>query len=179
MRARLASSLILVFALALPALAQDRRGAPSLDRVLPHVRQTVPGRFYDAEGPFFGPNGRATYRIKWMTPDNRIIWFSVDAQSGQIVGGTPMGPPPPRFRDDAPRRNNWQDNGGGGQGGWGSQGGNPGGNQGNQGGGWGGRGGQGGGQAGGGQGGSGQGGGHGSGDRGGNRGGGRHRPNGG
>ncbi|MDR3527163.1 MAG: hypothetical protein P4L57_07760 [Rhizomicrobium sp.] len=81
--------MICVFALAVAASAQTRRGGSSLDRVLPHIRQTVPGTFYDAEGPFLSPNGQATYRIKWMTPDGRIIWFAVDASSGQIMGGAP------------------------------------------------------------------------------------------
>ena len=111
----------MMVALALPALAQDRRGG-SLDRVLPHVRQTVPGKFYDAEGPFFGSDGRPTYRLKWMTPDNRIIWFSVDAQTGQVIGGAPSGPPPARARQDgyqAPPRGNWPDE----RNNWGSRGG--------------------------------------------------------
>jgi hypothetical protein len=122
MRARWLISL-LMFALAFPALAQDRRGG-SLDRVLPHVRQTVPGTFYDAEGPFFGSDGQATYRLKWMTPDGRIIWLNVDAQNGRVLGGAPSQAPRGRYRDDGDRdvgsrpRNNWQDNGGG----WGDRG---------------------------------------------------------
>ncbi len=190
-RLALLASLALMFALALPALAQDRRGG-SLDRVLPHIRQSVPGTFYDAEGPYFGSNGRATYRIKWMTPDNRIIWFSVDASTGQVLGGPP-GPPPGRYRQEDDRsgwgHNAWPnrgpngpgDNDDGGQGNWsnrgrdrgdnhgGNQGGGWGNGNGDQGGGWGGRGGR-GGDRGGDRGRGGQGG-HG-GD---NRGGGRHR----
>jgi hypothetical protein len=125
---------LLMFALAFPGLAQDRRGG-SLDRVLPHVRQSVPGTFYDAEGPFFGPDGQASYRLKWMTPDGRIIWFSVDAQNGRVLGNVPSGSSRGRPRDDGDRgsgwgsspRNNWQDNGRGGwgdrdgQGGWGDR----------------------------------------------------------
>jgi hypothetical protein len=110
MRARYLGSLLLIFALAAPALSQsqDRRGG-SLDRVLPHVRQSVPGTFYDAEGPFFGDDGKPTYRLKWMTPDNRIIWFSVDAQSGRVLDRPPSGPPQSRSRggDERPR-NDWQ-----------------------------------------------------------------------
>jgi hypothetical protein len=110
MRARWIGSLLLLFALALPALGQDRRGG-SLDRILPQVRQTVPGNFYDAEGPFFGANGRATYRLKWMTPDGRIIWFSVDASTGQVLGGGP--PVRPRDSDRSGwGHNSWQNNGG-------------------------------------------------------------------
>jgi uncharacterized membrane protein YgcG len=107
MRARWICSFLLMFALAFPALAQERRGANSLDRVLPHIRQTVPGTFYDAEGPFPGPNGRLAYRLKWMTPDGRIIWFSVDAQSGQVIGGMPGGPPPGRYRDNSAGQGSW------------------------------------------------------------------------
>jgi len=133
MRARVLGSLVLLFALALPALAQDRRGAPSLDRVLPQIRRSVPGTFYDAEGPFLSPDGRASYRIKWMTPDGRIIWFAVDARSGRVLGGAWGGPPSSRGRDDDGRGgwgnnpNNWRqdddrgnDWGNGGGTGWGN-----------------------------------------------------------
>jgi len=90
MRARVVSSLVLLLlALASPAHAEDRRGqnASSLDRILPQIRQHTPGTFYDAEGPFLGPDGTTRYRLKWMTPDGRIIWFDVDARSGRTLGG--------------------------------------------------------------------------------------------
>jgi Predicted membrane protein len=108
MRARLVSFLMGV-ALVIPAAAADRRGGESLDRVLPQVRHAVPGTFYDAEGPFFSPDGQPSYRLKWMTPDGRLIWFSVDARSGQILHGVPgmsdprSGPPRGNFRDE----NSW------------------------------------------------------------------------
>jgi len=125
MRARLVSLVLCVLALFAPASAADRRGGPSLDRVLPQIRQTVPGTFYDAEGPFLSPDGQATYRIKWMTPDGRIVWFLVDARSGQVLGGAPYTAspsyrrdedyrPPPREdfrRDEPPPRYGNQDNG--------------------------------------------------------------------
>jgi len=108
MRARLVCMFLLLFALAFPALAQDRRGG--LDRILPRVSRTVPGTFYDAEGPFMTPDGRATYRIKWMTPDGRVIWLTVDANTGQVMGGVPPSPPS-RFRNDdfsdRDRGNSW------------------------------------------------------------------------
>jgi|GEM_PF-1212679 len=122
MRARLVSFLFCVLALASAASAEDRRGgSPSLDRVLPHIRNSVPGKFYDAEGPFFSPDGQATYRIKWMTPDGRLVWFTVDARSGQIVGGAPASnsysPPPERNRQQedrsTPPRGNFRDDGNG------------------------------------------------------------------
>ncbi|MDE2492924.1 MAG: hypothetical protein KGL97_03380 [Alphaproteobacteria bacterium] len=87
MRAHVVSGLLLLMALAFPAHAADRRGdgAPSLDRVLPEIRRHTPGTFYDAEGPLSGPGGREVYRIKWMTPDGRIIWFDADARTGRIL----------------------------------------------------------------------------------------------
>lgn len=152
MRARLLSILLMMFALAVPGLAQDRRGGSSLDRVLPQIRHSVPGTFYDADGPFLGSNGQATYRIKWMTPDGRMIWFYVDARSGQVLGGAPSGRyREDRYRDDydrsgqgswgggAPPRSDWRrdDGGRGTWGDWGGRGGDD--NRGQ--GGWGGRGG--------------------------------------
>ena len=88
MRARVISSLLLLFALASPAFAAGRQaeGRPSLDRLLPEIRRHTPGTFYNAEGPFIGSDGQARYRIKWMTPEGRIIWFEVDAQRGHILG---------------------------------------------------------------------------------------------
>jgi len=149
MRARVIFCLFAFAALAFPGLAEARRGAPSLDRVLPQIRRATPGTFYDAQGPFVGPNGQPAYRIKWMTPEGRIIWFYVDARTGQALGagGQFPGPNPyaqpnyPRFRDG---------------GGWGDESGRW-----NRGGGWNGRS-------------DGRGGDHG-GDRGGDRGGGRGR----
>ncbi len=112
MRARFVSIMICVFALAFPALGENRRGGPSLDRVLPHIRQSVPGTFYDAEGPFLSPDGQTTYQIKWMTPDGRIIWFAVDARNGQIVGAAPLRAPDRYRRDEDNRgwpRSNFRD----------------------------------------------------------------------
>ena len=99
MRARVFFALLMFVTLAGSALADDRRDALSLDRVLPEIRRSTPGTFYDAEGPFFTPDGQARYRIKWMTPDGRIIWFEADARTGRVVGGGGF-MPPPHFRDD-------------------------------------------------------------------------------
>ena len=68
------------------ALSQEMRGPQSLDRILPQIRRGHPGTFYDAEGPWPGPNGQSRYRITWMTPDGRIIWFDADARTGHILG---------------------------------------------------------------------------------------------
>jgi hypothetical protein len=109
---------------------------PSLDRILPGIRQRHPGKFYDAQGPWRGPDGQYRYRLKWMTPDGRIVWFDADARTGRVLGPDapprpdprgdfrrPDGPPrsdmrnDPRFRDDGPvpddrgwmRDNRWRD----------------------------------------------------------------------
>jgi hypothetical protein len=68
MRARILSGLFLLAALAAPALAAGRpmAGEPSLDRVLPEIRRHMPGHFYNAIGPFVGPDGGVRYRVKWM-----------------------------------------------------------------------------------------------------------------
>lgn len=152
MRARVWCVLLMLGALAFPALAQSRGGVPSLDRVLPQIRRTTPGTFYDAEGPFFTPDGQAAYRIKWMMPDGRIIWFYADARTGRIMGmGGRLPPLDGRYRETYPGGHfrGWPppDYGGGRDGGQG--GGWGGGWGGSQGGGWnGGHGGQGGGHRG-------------------------------
>jgi hypothetical protein len=87
-----------------------------LDRILPAVRNGRAGRFFDAEGPFPDADGGYHYRIKWLTPQGRVIWLDADARSGRILGTArsdwreqgppPVGyyngygppPPPPRFR---------------------------------------------------------------------------------
>jgi hypothetical protein len=70
------------------ACAEDwhARDGQQLDRILPQIRRTHPGRFYDAEGPWPGPDGQMRYRIKWMMPDGRIVWFDADARSGRLLG---------------------------------------------------------------------------------------------
>ena len=57
-----------------------------LDRILPEVRRSHPGRFYDAEGPFSGPDGQMHYRLKWMTPEGRVLWFDANARTGHVLG---------------------------------------------------------------------------------------------
>ncbi|HUO92969.1 MAG TPA: hypothetical protein VMU22_08600 [Rhizomicrobium sp.] len=70
-----------------------------LDRILPNVRAGRPGRFYDAEGPFPDGYGGYHYRIKWLTPEGRVIWLDTDARSGRVLGQArgdwrQQGPPP-------------------------------------------------------------------------------------
>ena len=76
-----------------PVAAQDEYArAPygtevqPLDRILPTIRSGRPGRFYDAEGPFLDPDGGYHYRVKWLTPDGRLIWLDTDARSGRVLG---------------------------------------------------------------------------------------------
>jgi hypothetical protein len=69
---------------------------PSLERILPQIRERHPGKFYDAEGPYRGSDGQWRYRLKWMTPDGRIVWFDADARTGRVLG--------PDFDARGPRR---------------------------------------------------------------------------
>jgi hypothetical protein len=73
---------------AMPAYAQGRsmpRGdVQTLDRILPGIASRYPGTFYDAEGPFPDVNGTPHYRLKWMTPEGRIIWLDTDARTGRV-----------------------------------------------------------------------------------------------
>ncbi len=66
----------------------------SLDRILPSIRRSHPGTFYDAEGPVPAPDGSYRYRLKWMTPDGRIVWLETDARTGRVLGvqGARSGP---------------------------------------------------------------------------------------
>lgn len=90
--------LVLLFALLIaggtPAFAasrgdRDRAHASDvmpLDQILPQIRSNHPGRFYDADGPFPDGRGGLHYRLKWMTPQGRIIWLETDARTGRVVG---------------------------------------------------------------------------------------------
>jgi hypothetical protein len=92
---------------ALPASAQGRplpRGdVRTLDRILPGISNRYPGTFYDAQGPFPDANGALHYRLKWMTPEGRIIWLDTDARTGRVFSvqqGYPRRDPyeaPPRY----------------------------------------------------------------------------------
>jgi len=83
---------VVLLALASPALAQGRHALPfgynvqPLDRILPGIRSGRPGRFYDAEGPFADAVGGWHYRIKWLTPEGRIVWLDADARTGRVFG---------------------------------------------------------------------------------------------
>ena len=72
----------LSFALVAPASAQRMADGETLDRILPDIRAAHPGRLSDAE-PWTDDNGRTHYRIKWMTPEGRILYFDADARTGR------------------------------------------------------------------------------------------------
>jgi hypothetical protein len=90
---------LLVAALAIglsgPVSAQGRRmedrapGVQPLDRILPEVRRSHPGEFYDADGPTTGPGGSEHYHLKWMRPDGRVEWLDTDARTGRVLGSSP------------------------------------------------------------------------------------------
>jgi hypothetical protein len=77
----------------------DYYAPASLDRILPQVRSHHPGKFYDAEGPYRGPDGQFRYRLKWMTPGGRIVWFDADARTGRVLGPDSEMRVAPYFRD--------------------------------------------------------------------------------
>ncbi|HEY7978514.1 MAG TPA: hypothetical protein VID67_09990 [Rhizomicrobium sp.] len=134
-----------------PASAQPRRapGVQPLDRVLPQVRSRYPGTFYDADGPFNDEDGNPHYRLKWMTPEGRVIWLDTDARTGRVLGvehnrtrgdypkpppDMRAPPPPPGYFEGPPRggdeggdpdrgRGDWQRGGNGWSGGQGGRGG--------------------------------------------------------
>src|SRR5271154_2470037 len=69
-----------------PAPAQP---VQPLDRLLPELRRTHPGHFYDADGPHPDAGGSQHYHLKWMTPDGRIVWYDMDARTGRVLGASP------------------------------------------------------------------------------------------
>ncbi len=71
----------LLLAFAAPAWAEH--DGETLDRILPDIRAAHPGRLSDAQ-PWIDDNGRTHYRIKWMTPEGRILFFDADARTGRF-----------------------------------------------------------------------------------------------
>jgi len=65
------------------ALAQAR--LLPLESVLSNVSRSIPGHHIGVDGPY-QQGGRWVYRIKWLTPDGRVIIVIADAESGQILG---------------------------------------------------------------------------------------------
>jgi hypothetical protein len=98
-RRGLLAIVLTLFALTAPAAAQWRHPGYAggqvrrLEGILPGIRSTYPGRFYDAEGPYSDAAGGLHYRIKWLTPEGRVIWLDADARTGRVIG--PAGYPAP------------------------------------------------------------------------------------
>ncbi len=88
-----------------PATAQPNRARQgvqsgevrSLDEILNGIRRERPGSLADVEGPNFGPSGEPHYRLKWLTPDGRVLWLDTDARTGRVLGvqGDDRGGPGP------------------------------------------------------------------------------------
>jgi uncharacterized membrane protein YkoI len=95
--------LILIAALAAtsiaPALADRGRGRGDHDRardgvregrlvpleaILSNIARMYPGYHIDVDGPY-PAGGHLVYRIKWLTPDGRVIIIIADAETGQIL----------------------------------------------------------------------------------------------
>lgn len=55
-----------------------------LEAVLASVARQYPGHHLNVEGPF-ARNGRWIYRIKWLTPDGRVLIIFADAETGQVL----------------------------------------------------------------------------------------------
>jgi hypothetical protein len=96
-------------ALSWPASAQPYRARQgvqsgevrSLNEILNGIRRERPGNLADVQGPNAGPRGEPHYRLKWLTPDGRVLWLDTDARTGRVLGveGDDRGPPgPPRGR---------------------------------------------------------------------------------
>ncbi len=66
-----------------PGAPMQGEGALPLDRLLPEIRRNVPGQFLDAEG--INRNGAPGYRLKWLTPEGRVIQRDVDARTGRMM----------------------------------------------------------------------------------------------
>jgi hypothetical protein len=82
----------------------------SLDQILNGIRRQRPGRLADVQGPNPSAAGEPRYRLKWVTPDGRVLWLDTDARTGRVIGvegedrgplpvppqafGRPPGPPP-------------------------------------------------------------------------------------
>jgi hypothetical protein len=96
-----------------PASAQPNRAREgvqsgevrSLDQILNGIRRERPGSLADVEGPNVGPYGEPHYRLKWLTPDGRVLWLDTDARTGRVLGvqgddrGPGPGAAPPRQQD--------------------------------------------------------------------------------
>ena len=55
-----------------------------LEVVLGNVAARFPGHHLAVDGPF-QRDGRWIYRIKWLTPDGRVLIVFADAETGQVL----------------------------------------------------------------------------------------------
>jgi len=118
-------ALLLGAASSAPADAQPNRAREgvqtgdmrSLGEILNGIRRERPGNLADVQGPNMGPAGEPHYRLKWLTPDGRVLWLDTDARTGRVLGveGDDRGPPPPpprgRFGPFGERRGNFYPDG--------------------------------------------------------------------
>jgi uncharacterized membrane protein YkoI len=56
-----------------------------LEIILSNVASRYPGHHIGVDGPM-QRGGRLIYRIKWLTPNGRVLFIFVDAQTGRILG---------------------------------------------------------------------------------------------
>ena len=56
-----------------------------LGRVIAQIGQRTPGRQLDTGLEY--QDGRAVYRVRWMTRDGRRVDYLIDAATGAILGG--------------------------------------------------------------------------------------------
>lgn len=56
-----------------------------LEVVLGNVAAQFPGHHLGVDGPA-RRDGRWIYRIKWLTPDGRVLIVFADAETGQVLG---------------------------------------------------------------------------------------------
>jgi translation initiation factor IF-2 len=109
MRPRLALlALLLLAPFAAPGVVHAQpSGAQPLDRLLPEIRRAHPGRFLDVE-PGASESGSPRYRLRWLTPEGRVIWLDADARTGQVMGQGPDRESFGRQRPGPPPRGNFR-----------------------------------------------------------------------
>ncbi|HXJ01290.1 MAG TPA: hypothetical protein VNH44_08695 [Micropepsaceae bacterium] len=116
-------ALLMGAALSSPTKAQPYRARQgvqsgqvrSLDEILNGIRRERPGSLADVQGPDAGPQGEPHYRLKWLTPDGRVLFLDTDARTGRVLGvegddrrappaarGRPAAPRPQEFYPDGP-----------------------------------------------------------------------------
>ena len=73
-----------LLAILTPALAKpDAESGPTLDHMLPQIRSQHAGQLSDAEAWVDG-NGHKHYRVKWITPDGRVVVIDANAATDRF-----------------------------------------------------------------------------------------------